>query len=437
MNENYENMTVSEKMKKLFSLSESEFDAEGKYKINASNLLFNVKEECYRELMVSYLNMLPILEHQVSLEEADYILYMHMYARCEEYCEYVANELRRIADRRKDGAEIIVLGKATNAEKDLQDIPNITFYGDNFAYKLGQRFGYDIREKYIIYDDEKDFLAIWPVDGCLRKCKFCRRTFMNIRFQSQSLDFLKSELDFFKSNHPEQMRVVSLRAENLTEYGLDIYGKPMLHKVIDLIDSYEEVEKIQIDIGLCISEITPEILDSICRSRKINYIVLNLEAGNDKLLKTIGKGHTCEQAINICQRIRKSNPDVILCSTVLLGLPTESIGDVLDLSELISKATINRVLCNFYSLSTRHPLANLPQQTESCRMYHLKLFLKFLCEFDLSTPFSVLHWKVPNKPKSKKEILANKVINEYNKLLISHGMLPVHYVQETVYKRID
>ena len=97
------------KQKHLCLVTPRKYDDLGKYKINADFVRFYAQDECYRELMVSYYPMLPLLEHTVPFEEADYILYMHMYARCDDYSDFVAKQLKSIAKSRKPGAEIIVL----------------------------------------------------------------------------------------------------------------------------------------------------------------------------------------------------------------------------------------------------------------------------------------------------------------------------------------
>ena len=177
-----------------------------------------------------------------------------------------------------------MVGKAANVEGLLNgSITNITFLMDHFTEKLGKRFGIDICEQYFVYDDVQDWLSIWPVDGCLRKCGFCRRSYMHIPFESLSLELIKEKLDYFKENFPEKMRHISLRAENLTEYGIDIYGTPQLPKLLYLINSYDEVEAIDLPIGNVISEINKEILDAYCHC-KISHIALNFEAGDDELL---------------------------------------------------------------------------------------------------------------------------------------------------------
>lgn len=416
---------LSEKFEALFT--PCVYDNLGKYKINADYVKVYTYEECYRELMVSYIPMLPLLEHTVAYEEADYILYMHMYARCEDYSAFVVEELKRIAKTRKPEAEIIVLGKAANAEKLLNgDISNITFWGDHFTEKLGKKFEIDIKEQYFVYDDAKKHLAIWPVNGCLQKCKFCRRCYMDIKFESLSLEEIRANLDRTRINSPELMHTISLRAENLTEYGIDLYGKPMLHELINLIDSYEEVKKIKIPIGLCIGEINSEILHALCNSKKIVKLAMNLEAGSDRLLHLIGKPHTCSQARHVFNKIHEANPNIIISTNILLGLPTENIGDMLETAKLIIDVRPTYLQINFFVCSSNVPLAKYPQISESCSKYHLKQFLNFLRNSKSETPFelSCFSHMLDKKPNSRACIKQKERLNNANKRLVRSGFLP-------------
>ena len=69
---------------------------ECKFKINAHFILKYMNLECYREQMVSFSAMIPIIENMVPFREADYILYMHPYARIQDASEFVLSELRKI-----------------------------------------------------------------------------------------------------------------------------------------------------------------------------------------------------------------------------------------------------------------------------------------------------------------------------------------------------
>lgn len=397
-------------------------------KINAYALQFNAPTDCYRELLVSYMPILPLLKKQVRLEEADYILYAHGYARCDDLSDLVCDNLRQLASLRKKGAEIIVLGKSANAKNILNgEISNITFVGDHYAEYLGKRFGFpEMKEQYVVYDDYLRQLNIWPVDGCNNRCGFCRRSYMYIRYESQKYTFIKNQLDWYQEHEPEKMKHISLRAENLTEYGIDLYGKPMLHRIITLIDSYEAVENITLDIGMCIGEITSEILDALCKSKKITEIGLNLETASNRLLKLIGKKHTCQHAIEIFSKLREANPKIAIESTVMIGLPTETISDMYRLVNLIHTVWPDYLHINYYIHSPRAALNKYPQLTESQKEYHLKIFLNLLTskkprheyKFIELHPCIYLHhhfiWG--KKRKSRKFIKMKMKLDELSKL---------------------
>jgi len=422
---NYNQMSLAEKRKILYLTDASKHYVDydkSKYKINAYFIQSNNAQECYREQMVSYFPMLPLLEDQVSIEEADYILYCHAYARCEDMSHVVLRELKYLDSLRKPGAEIIVVGKAANAEKLLNgSIKNITFWMSHFTEKLGKKFGLDIKEQYFVWDDEQKHLAIWPVDGCLQKCKFCRRSYMHIPFESLSLETIKQNLDFIKETEPEKLKTISLRAENLTEYGIDIYGKQCLDKLINLIDSYEEVEHINLPIGMCIGEITPKILDSLCSSNKINRIFLNLEAGSNRLLKFIGKTHTVEDAVYIYNKLKEANSNITIGSIVMVGLPTEQMTDIFDLAKLICTVKPDLLQCNYYRLASKHPIANYPQLSPSLKEYHLKILLKQLR--NIETPLLIHHESIFKKKNSRKVIKMMEDLKQINKNLD----FPEHY----------
>lgn len=428
---NYENLTTKEKQDLLISYDGTKYVDYNKsrFKINAHFIRTNNIQECYREQQVSFIPMLPLLEDEVRMEEADYILYSHAFARCEDMSHVVLKELKYIDERRKPGAQIIVVGKAANAEPLLKgSIPNITFWMSHFTEKLGKKFGLDICEQYFVWDDDEEHLAIWPVDGCLQKCKFCRRSYMEIPFESLSLDTIKQNLDHIKETTPERLKTISLRAENLTEYGIDLYGEQCLHKVIDLIDSYEEVESIKMPIGLCIGEITPEILDSLCNSKKIKMVSLNLEAGTDRLLKLIGKKHTVADAIHVYSRVREAHPDLKIDSTIMIGLPTEQMTDVIELTKLIGYVQPDYVHCNYYVSAPKQPLASLPQLSEPLREYHLKIFLKYL-QYTLQRETLVGHDRIFKNKHSRKYIRKMEKLKKINE----QQDFPGHFAAYTRY----
>ena len=369
-----------------------EVEASGfNYKFNAGALQYNFRDECYRDQLVNYLPMLPLfMEKQVKKEEADYHLYQHRTACIEDFTDIIIHQLKIIDSFRKPGSEIIVVGKACNVKPYLNgEIENISFIFEDYTKKLGERFGFDFEEEYVVWDDASEHLAIWPVDGCLKQnCGFCRRTFMDIPFKSVPLEYIKEKLDQIKATNPERLKRISLRAENLTEYGIDIYGKQALEKVFDLISSYEEVKEIDIPIGLCLGQINNRILDSMCRA-PLRGAALNCESGSQRIVDLIEKGHTNERAIYIFNRLREAHPGMFINSNFIIGFPTERITEMYETANLISKLDLDYIDFKYYGCVEKHPLAKYPQNTLKQNEYHLSILLKLIASYPNKRPLTI------------------------------------------------
>jgi len=369
---------LSEKEKMIRDLDYSKHERY-KYKICAEPLQRNIYQDCYREQLVSFFQMAPLMNKTVPIEEADYILYANPFARVQDFTDSVLEELEEIDKRRKAGSEIIICGKATNIKDIIKDkYSNITYVPSHFTEYIGKRFEIDMKEEYVVYDDRNGVLNIWPVDGCLNKCGFCRRTYMDIPFESQSIEYLKERLDWYKENHPEQMKGVSLRAENLNQYGLDLEGKRTLNKVIDLLDSYDEIECIGLSIGYCIGETNKAMIESLANCNKIVNMVLYFETGSNRLLKLIGKKHTCEMAKAFVKVMRAYHPNMEISVAVMIGLPTEELVDIISLGDLLMECNIDFVHCNYYGYVDKHPLAIYPQLSEQVKKLHLKYLINYI-----------------------------------------------------------
>ena len=257
-----------------------------------------------------------------------------------------------------------------------------------------------LKEEYFVFDEDGRWLNIWPVDGCNRSCYFCRRSYMHIPFESLPLDYIKEQLDWYKENNPKKLDHIMLRAENLTEYGLDLYGYQALPELLELLNSYPEIKAISMPIGLAIREIDNRILNALCACNKLYNVYTNVEAGTNRLLDVIGKGHTREKAIEVFKRLRLSNPDIVLHTNVMIGLPTENIEDIVSLADLINTIEPNSLYVLRYRTDPSQPLAKYPYMSNELWAYHLKLFLRLLREGKRNISLHIKTIKVP-KYKSR------------------------------------
>ena len=364
------------------------------YRINTDFVWNNLNDQCGRDKLVHFLPMVPLMEQSVAISEADHILYAHYFGRMENSSEYVLFELYKISQVMKHGAELIILGRSATFENDPKfynyakslGLDNITFIGENFTKVLGERFGMDIQDHHVVYDEIGRFgnnepeLNIWPVDGCSKSCSFCRRNFMTRpKLESLPLEQIKEQLDFIKMTNPHMLKTINMRAENLTLYGVDIYGKKMLHEFINLLGTYP-IEQLNSFIGLDIAEITPEMLDAM-KHIPLNKIALNIEHGSERILEMLNKGLTLDKTYHVYETLRNAHPDVYIDSLSMIGFPSETKQDVYDHAKVVSDLRPNRMLLNHYYMEPQHPLARLPQLSEKQVWKLQKAFIKSLQKY--------------------------------------------------------
>lgn len=336
-----------------------------------------MKNESYQIICVKGYPMSRLIKSiakkQVTIEQAEYIIFSHPTARLENWIPEIYNSLLEIREKMKPDAKIVILDKAcsveatinaninnaesTNQKKQLEDLKShIIFIPDHSVEELGnlirEKFSKtdiksieNLKEEYIIYDDYLKQLNIWPADGCRKKCGYCRRCYMEYpKFKSVPLKEIKKVLDYYKEHEPEKLAQISLRAENLTEYGYDLNSGERLNDLIDLLNSYDDIKSIESPIGLAIPEITDKILKALCNCKKIKFLSIDLEAGTDKLLEMIGRGvegyeHPTERSKEIFEKLHKENPEVKIASKILVGFPGETDDDMKKTANFVGEAS--------------------------------------------------------------------------------------------------
>lgn len=388
------------------------------YKINLSEFFRpNIQSECYRDIFCIYRKYLEILpKHEVPLEDADYIMISHPTARTKNWIPNVVEQIISASQKRKPGAKIIVVEKACNAEKYINDqikngiikpIENIEYYPSNSVEKLAEMFNKPkVKEEHIVYDDYNKQLNIWPVNGCKMECGFCRRCFLdknNPPFKVDKFEDIKSNLEWYKNNDKAKLRKVSLRAENLTEYS---DGDKGLNDIIDLLNSCDEIEEIELPIGLAIPELNDKVLDSLCRCKKIKYIQIDIEAGTDRLLEKIDrKNSSVTRMEKIFKRLKDENPGIYIVSNVLIGLPTETEEDIKETVALIRRIKPNYVIVKTYDCTEGQKLAKEKQLEKEVVRSHRKLFYNQLGSKGFEEEFQVQIEEFDEDRKEVKEKL--------------------------------
>jgi len=109
--------------------------------------------------------------------------------------------------------------------------------------------------------------------------------------------------------------------------------------------------------------LTDEMIRAFGASRKIcRYIDLPLQHISDKILKSMRRGHTKEQAVELVQKLRLMIPEVVIRTSFIVGFPGETGEDFEELLTFMREMKFERLGIFQYSQEEGSAAAEFPDQ---------------------------------------------------------------------------
>lgn len=167
------------------------------------------------------------------------------------------------------------------------------------------------------------------------------------------------------------VKEVMLIAQELTYYGLDIYKKRELPKLLHALADVKGLEWIRLHYAYP-SKFPMEILDAMKERDNIcNYLDMPLQHASDNMLKAMRRNITRSEMTDIIHQIRETVPGICLRTTLIAGFPGETEKDVEDVKEFLQEHRFDRVGIFSYSHeenTSAHALEdNIPQEEKEAR----------------------------------------------------------------------
>jgi len=193
------------------------------------------------------------------------------------------------------------------------DMPSIL---EAMGSKLDQQL---MRERFLTTPSHYAYLKI--SEGCNRSCAFC--AIPGIRGPQQSIsieDLLAESRELVKKG----VRELILIAQDLTNYGIDLYGRRALPDLLKELVKIQELVWIRLHYAYP-TGFPEEVIDLMASEEKIcNYLDIPIQHVNDQVLTAMGRGHKRDKLEDLLLKFRKQIPDVALRTTVLTGFPGET-----------------------------------------------------------------------------------------------------------------
>jgi ribosomal protein S12 methylthiotransferase len=160
---------------------------------------------------------------------------------------------------------------------------------------------------------------------------------------------IESLVDEAKRLVDRGVKEVMLIAQELTYYGLDIYKKRELPKLLHALADVKGLEWIRLHYAYP-SKFPLEIIDAIKDRENIcNYLDMPLQHAANNMLLQMKRQITREEMEDLVGNIRERIPGICLRTTLIAGFPGETRDDVEELKTFIQKMRFDRVGIFTYS----------------------------------------------------------------------------------------
>ena len=258
------------------------------------------------------------------------------------------NTILDYADRKNQGhiEKLYVTGCLSQRYKDSleADIPEVdAFFGTmempQLLAKLNANYQHElVGERLISTPSHYAYLKI--AEGCNRTCSFCAIPLMRGGHVSRPIEELVRET---KNLARMGVKEIMLIAQELTYYGLDLYKKRELSRLLEALHEVEGIEWIRLHYAYP-SKFPIEIFDTMARLPKVcNYLDMPLQHANNAVLKRMRRQITQEETRELITIARQKVPNIAIRTTMLVGFPNETEAEFQDLCDFVADMKFERV----------------------------------------------------------------------------------------------
>lgn len=198
-------------------------------------------------------------------------------------------------------------------------------------------------------------------DGCDNCCTYCAIPKIRGRMRSRTIEDCIKEAEKLARGGVRELTVV---AQDTTAYGEDIYGKPMLPKLLTELCKIDGLHWIR-TLYTYPDRITDELLDTVAREEKlVKYFDIPLQHVDGEILKRMNRRGDYGSLSALIDKIRQRVPGVTVRTTLITGFPGETDEQFCSLARFVKEKRFDRLGCFTYSAEEDTAAALFPNQID-------------------------------------------------------------------------
>lgn len=293
------------------------------------------------------------------------------------------NTILEMAEHKKDARckVLVVAGCLAHRYQDeiIKEIPEVdAFVGTSSYDKIADMINSVLEEKGIsnFVEDanrmpmvEADRIVTTPgyyeylkiAEGCDKHCTYCVIPKVRGSFRSFPIEYLVNQT---KKLVEGGVKEIILVAQETTLYGVDLYGKKSLPKLLHNLGLIEGLEWIRI-LYCYPEEINDELIEAIKNEPKVcHYLDMPIQHASDNILKRMGRRTSKQELTDIVAKLRREIPDIALRTTLITGFPGETDMDHEEVMQFIDECEFDRLGVFTYSREEDTVAAQMPDQID-------------------------------------------------------------------------
>ena len=231
----------------------------------------------------------------------------------------------------------------------------------------GREFGEDYERK-LTTPSHYAYLKI--AEGCNRYCSYCAIPLITGKFTSRTMEDILAEVRWLVGEGVKEFNVI---AQDLSSYGLDLYGEHRLAQLVDEMAQIEGVEWIRLHYTYP-TDFPYDLLPVMAKHKNVcKYMDIALQHCSDNMLKKMHRHITRAEQDAVIARIRKEVPGICIRTTLLVGHPGETEEDFNELCEWVKTMKFERMGAFAYSeeegtYAAKHYIDDIPQEEKERRV---------------------------------------------------------------------
>ena len=213
------------------------------------------------------------------------------------------------------------------------------------------------------------------MEGCSKYCSFCVVPYTRGEEVSRPFDDVIAEV---ASLAGQGVREVNLLGQNVNAYRGEMHDGETcdLGLLIQYIAQIEGIGRIRFTTSHPV-EFNDSLIAAYAQCDKLaNYLHLPVQAGSDRILAAMKRGHTAIEYKQKIRKLRAVRPDISISTDIIVGFPGETDADFEATMKLVEDVGFDQSFSFVYSRRPGTPASNLPddtpEQVKKERLYRLQ-----------------------------------------------------------------